>query len=155
VGVSDVSNTVDIVAPIAQAALTVTGTGASSVNLSWTSVGNDHYEIERSTDGVNFAPVASLPAPLTSYTDTGLAPGLYAYRIHAFTVSPAAESFSNVQGTWVGPTIDQSGGFTNTFDVTVNGSAFIGANLIRLIDVLDDPNQAGSAFSNTRFTVGS
>jgi hypothetical protein len=155
VGDSGVSNTVSVQAPLPPAALTVTGTGASSVSLSWVSVANDHFVIERSTDGVNFSPVATVPAFQTSYTDTGLTvPGLYDYRIHAFNANPTADSLSNVQGAWIGSMIDHStpatGGFTNTTDLTLNGSAFVTTNLLELTNA---PGQAGSAFSNNRFTI--
>src|SRR5262249_41285235 len=129
VGDSAASNTVSVLVPIPPSALTVTGTGAASVGLSWTQVGNDHTDIERSTDGINFPSVATVPAFVTHYTDTGLQPGQYTYRIHAFNVNPTSDSFSNVQGAWVGPTIDHStpslAGFTNATDLTVNGSAFV------------------------------
>src|SRR5262249_23452509 len=52
VGDSDASNTVNAVVPIPPPVLTLTGTGASSVGLSWTGQANDHFAIERSTDGV-------------------------------------------------------------------------------------------------------
>jgi hypothetical protein len=153
VGSSGFSNAVNVLVPIPSSVVTVTATGASLIGLSWTPVTNDHYVIERSTDGTTFNPVVTVPAFVSSYTDTGLSPGLYTYRIHAF--SGSVDSFSNVQGAWVGPTIDHSmpstGGFTNPTDLTSNGSAFIGTDLLELTS---DVNQAGSAFSNTRFTVG-
>jgi hypothetical protein len=156
-GDSAPSNTINITIVIAPATLTLTGTGTSSIGLSWNGVANDHYVIERSTDGTTFSPIAMVPAVQTSYTDAGLAPGQYAYRIHAFNVSPDGESLSNVQGTWVGPTIDHStpalAGFANATDLTVNGSAFVSPSehVVRLTSA---NNQAGSIFSNTRFTVG-
>jgi hypothetical protein len=152
-GDSPPSNTINIVAPLPSPVLTVTGAGASSINLSWSSVANDRFVIERSSDGVTFAPVATLPASQTAYADTGLAAGFYDYRIHAFNVSPDANSFSNVQGARVGSTVDHStpatGGFTHTTDLTMNGSAFVTTNLLELTS---GPGQAGSAFSNTRIT---
>src|SRR5262249_10165885 len=96
-----------------------------------------------------------VPAGVTSFTDTGLAPGLYAYRIHAFNTNPDADALSNVVGAWVGSMIDHStpatGGFANTTDLTPNRSAFLTTDLLQLTNA---PGQAGSAFSNTRFTVG-
>jgi hypothetical protein len=152
-GNSGFSSAVSILVPLPPSVLTITGTGTSLINLSWTPVTNDHYVIERSTDGTTFNPVATVPAFVTSYTDTGRSPGLYTYRIHAF--SGSGDSFSSVQGAWVGPTIDHSmpstGGFTNPADLTTNGSAFIGTDLLELTSSV---NQAGSAFSNTRFTDG-
>jgi hypothetical protein len=152
-GDSSPSNTVSAVVPIPSAVLTLTGAGSSSIGLSWTGVANDHYDIERSTDGTTFVPIATVPAFQTSYTDTGLAPGVYTYRIHAFNLHPAAESLSNAPGEWVGPVLDHSDGFANPTDITTNGNTFISptAQLIRLTD---GDTQRGSAFSNTRIAIG-
>ncbi len=147
-GNSGFSNAVNVLVPIPPSILTITGTGTSLISLSWTPVTNDHYVIERSTDGTTFNPVATVPAFVTSYTDTGLSPGLYTYRIHAF--SGSVDSFSNAPAAWVGSTIDHSTGFGNGTDLTINGSAFAGGNLLELTTAT---NQAGSAFSNTRFAV--
>src|SRR5262249_58382559 len=101
VGDSGPSNTADVVAPIPSAVLTVTSVTSSSLGLSWNSVANDHYDIERSTDGVNFTRVATVPAAQLTYTDTGLLAGVYAYPVHAFHVSPPSESLSHVPGATV------------------------------------------------------
>jgi hypothetical protein len=159
VGESGPSNTASIVAPIPSSVLFVTGTGASSISLAWTNVPADYYVIERATDGTSFTPLATVPYDPTavpyfqySYTDTGLMPGLYTYRIHAFTNS-GTDSLSNVKGAWVGSMIDHStpatGGFSTVTDLTANGSAFFSTNLLELTNAV---NQAGSAFSNTRIT---
>jgi hypothetical protein len=160
-GSSAPSNTVNDMVPIPPPVLSVTGTGASSITLSWTALANDHFDIERSTNGSAFTPVATVPAGVTTYTDIGLTAGQYAYRIRAFNVNPTANSLSNVQGGWVGATIDHStpatGGFGNTTDLTSNGSAAVTTNLVRLTDggtgQPGDPPQAGSIFSNTRIGV--
>jgi hypothetical protein len=156
IGDSAASNTVSVQAPLPPAVLTVTGTGAALVELSWTSVANDHFDIERSSDGTNFTKVATVPASQTTYVDTGLTTaGLYDYRIHAFNTNPNADSLSNVVGAWVGSMIDHStpatGGFTNATDLVSNGSAGVTTNLLELTNAA---NQAGSTFSDTRFTVG-
>jgi hypothetical protein len=152
VGESGPSNTVSIVAPIPSSVLFITGTGASSIYLAWTNVPADYYVIERSTDGVHFSPIATTSIFQWSYTDTGLSPGLYTYRIHAFT-NAGGESLSTAKGAWVGSMIDHgtpaTGGFNNATDLTTNGSAFVGANVLELTS---GNNQAGSAFSNTRIT---
>jgi hypothetical protein len=152
-GDSAPSNTVSAVAPIPSAVLTLTGTGTSSIGLSWTAVANNHYDIERSTDGVNFAPIATVPAFQTTYTDTGLAPGLYAYRIHAFNVNPTADSLSNVQGEWVGPALDHGNGFGNATDLTVNGDSFVSPTE-QLVRLTAGDTETGSAFANNRITIG-
>jgi hypothetical protein len=149
-GDSTPSNMVNAAVPIGSSALTLTGVGASSVGLSWTPVANDHYAIERSTDGTTFTAIATVPAFQTSYTDAGLAPGIYAYRIHAFNTNPNAESLSNVLGASVGPSIDHGTAFTNTTDLTSNGSTQFADTTVRLTN---GPTQTGSAFSNTRVTT--
>jgi hypothetical protein len=155
-GDSAPSNTASAVVPLDQAVLTVTGTGSSFLNLSWTPVAMDHYDIERSTDGVNFAPVATVPAYQTTYTDTGLVPGLYSYRIHAYNINPDADSLSNVEGAWVGPVIDHgtpdTGGFADSTDLTETGSSAIVMDVANLTYGM---NQTGSIFSNTRIAFGS
>ncbi len=151
-GDSAPSNVINVLVPVAPAVLSVTGTGASSLSLAWTAVAGDHYDIERSTDGVNFTRVATVPAVQTSYTDTGLAAGAYAYRIHAFNVNPPAESLSNVQGAWVGPVIDHGSSFTSGFDLTTNGTALVSPTE-QLLRLTGANSQAGSAFSNTPVSV--
>jgi hypothetical protein len=146
------SSIINVLVPVAPAVLTVSGTAASSISLTWTAVAGDHYDIERSTDGTNFTRVATVPAVQTSYTDAGLAAGAYAYRIHAFNVNPPAESLSNVRGTWVGPVIDHGSSFTTGFDLTTNGNALVSPTE-QLLRLTGANNQTGSAFSNTPVSV--
>jgi hypothetical protein len=156
-GDSAPSNTFNINIVIAPPTLTLTGAGTSSIGLSWTAVANDHYDVQRSTDGTNFSTIVTVPAIQTTYTDTGLAAGQYAYRIHAVNVSPNGDALSNVQGAWVGSMIDHStpvlSGFTNATDVTANGSAFVSPSQ-NLVELTSAVNQAGSIFSDTRIAVG-
>jgi hypothetical protein len=151
IGDSAPSNTVDIVAPIPSAVLTITSITSSALGLSWTAVANDHYVIERSGDGVNFSAVATVPAAQTNYTDSGLAAGIYAYRVHAFSVNPTSDSLSNVQGATVGAVIDHGTGFGTTVDLIANGDARFGNNIVRLNG---DDLQTGSFFANTPLTIG-
>jgi hypothetical protein len=153
-GDSAVTGPVNVLVPIGSSILTLTGAGASTVGLSWTPVANDHYDVERSTDGTTFTRINAAPFPAfqTSYSDTGLAPGIYAYRIHAFNVSPTAESLSNVLGASIGAVIDHNAGFTNTTDLTPNGTTQFAETTVRLTRA---PTQTGSAFSNTRMTIAS
>jgi hypothetical protein len=149
-GDSPPSNTADVIAPIPSAVLSIVSVTSSSLGLSWTAVANDHYDIERSTDGVTFSRVGTVQAPQTTYTDTGLTAGAYAYRIHAFNVTPASESLSNVRGGTVGPVIDHGSGFGTTVDLTANGSASFGNNIVRLTG---DDLQTGSFFANTPMAI--
>ncbi len=151
IGSSPDSNTVMVAIPIASAVLGLDGVSSSAIGLSWTAVANDHYTVERSTNGTTFTAVATVPAWQTSYTDTGLAAGTYAYRIHAYNSSPSAESLSNVTGATVGAVIDHNNGFANPTDLTANGSAAFPTDTTLRLTTADA--QTGSAFSNTRMTV--
>jgi hypothetical protein len=150
VGDSAPSNTADVIAPIPSAVLTIASFTSSSLGLSWTAVANGHYDVERSTDGVTFMRVATVPAPQTTYTDAGLAAGIYAYRIHAFNASPASDSLSNVRGATVGGTINHGSGFGITADLTANGNAQFVNNVVRLTGA---DLQTGSFFANTPLPI--
>jgi hypothetical protein len=152
VGNSDPSNFVSVVVPPPVAVLSMRGTAASAISLAWTAVANDHYDIERSTDGTNFTRVATVPAVQTTYTDSGLAAGAYAYRIHAYNVTPDWNSVSNVQGTWVGAVIDHGSGFNRSFDLTANGNALVSPTE-QLLRLTGADAQTGSAFSNTPISI--
>jgi phosphodiesterase/alkaline phosphatase D-like protein len=74
--------------------LTATATSSSSIDLSWTDNSNNEmgFRIQRSTNGVTFAPLVNVNANVTTYTDNGLNPGTtYFYRVGAFN----ACGFSN------------------------------------------------------------
>jgi hypothetical protein len=144
------SNTVAVIAPIRSAVLTIPSITSTALGLSWTSVANDHYDIERSTDGTNYTPVATVPATQTTYTDSGLTPGIYAYRIRAFNSNPTVSSLSNVQGADVGATIDHGVAFSNTTDLTANGDAQFAEDSVRLTHA---DLQTGSVFTSNRITI--
>ncbi len=152
VGSSAPTTAVSVLVTIAPSVLTLTNVDASTISLSWTSVANDYYDIERSADGVNFDLIGTVPASQTTFTDTGLSPGIYAYSIQAFNSDPSSSSTSNVQGATVGPVIDQSGGFVNTTALTANGSTQFAEDTARLTN---DNDQTGSVFTNNRITIGS
>ncbi|AYQ35577.1 fibronectin type III domain-containing protein [Runella sp. SP2] len=78
--------------------LTATATSSSQINLSWTDNASDEtgFEIERSTDGTNFAKIADVGANTTTYSNTGLnASTRYWYRVRAKN-SAGASSYTNV-----------------------------------------------------------
>ena len=84
--------------PIAPSNLVATTVSSSQINLNWTdnAIDEDGFDVERSTDGANFASLVSLPADTTSYSDTGLQPATtYYYRTRAFNVN-GNSSYSNV-----------------------------------------------------------
>lgn len=73
--------------PIAPSGLSASGFSATEIDLTWKdNSGNElGFHIDRSTDGVAFSQVASLPANATSYRDSGLtANTLYYYRTRAW-----------------------------------------------------------------------
>ncbi len=79
-------NIAAIPAPAAPAGLTAAAASATSVNLAWTAPMSTATSqlVQRSTDGVNFTTIATVPPLLNSFTDTGLTSGqLYYYRVIA------------------------------------------------------------------------
>ncbi|HEY8748986.1 MAG TPA: NPCBM/NEW2 domain-containing protein [Tepidisphaeraceae bacterium] len=75
-----------IPAPAAPTGLALTSVSSTQVNLTWTPQMTTATSqlVQRSTDGVNFTTIATLPPLLNAYTDsTLLATGTYTYRIIA------------------------------------------------------------------------
>ncbi|MCP8968583.1 fibronectin type III domain-containing protein [Ectobacillus ponti] len=85
--------------PAAPANLTAAASGTSA-NLTWTDQATNEtgFVVERSADGTNFTVVNSAVPPVTgssaSYTDTGLAPGTYTYRVKAVN-AVGSSAYSN------------------------------------------------------------
>lgn len=73
-GDSPASNTDCTVPPAWPTGLTATGLDEPVIDLAWTdnSAVEDGYEVQRSSDGVTFSPLADLPANATSYRDVGV-----------------------------------------------------------------------------------
>ena len=153
-GDSGYSNTADATTRIGAPVLMVSNVGSSEVDLSWTRTANDHYDVERSTDGTNFTRVNSVPIPasVTTYSDTGLARQTYYYRVHAYNVNPTDSALSNVVVAVIGPIVlDYTAGFpANPLFLTANGSAQFAETTARLTN---NDQQAGSVFSNVRVGV--
>ncbi len=94
--------TVADVPPAAPSGLVATAASSTRVDLGWTdnSPNETTFSIERSTDGVNFAPLAAVGAGVVIYADTSVTGGAtYTYRVRA----------SNAYG---------SSGYSNTATVT-------------------------------------
>ncbi len=73
--------------PAAPTNLVATALSSSSIALSWTDNATTEagYRVERSTDGLTFTQVATLPANATSYTNSFLASGTtYYFRVRAY-----------------------------------------------------------------------
>lgn len=99
--------------PVAPSGLSTVASSASAVNLAWSDHSTDEtgFEIERSTDNVNFAPAGTVGANSTSTTSSGLnAATTYFFRVRA--VRDAVRSaYSNTASTttFAGPPPPPSG----------------------------------------------
>jgi hypothetical protein len=73
---------------------------ALQLTIAWdvNSTGELGFNIERSSDGTNFAQVATVAAGVSSYTDLNLPTGTYWYRVRAFNASTYSP-YSNVAST--------------------------------------------------------
>src|SRR5439155_2954727 len=76
--------------------LVATAVSATSVNLTWSdnSSNEDNFVVERSSDQTNWSTV-TLPANSFSYSDTGLNPGVYYYRVKATKTAGTSSNYSN------------------------------------------------------------
>ena len=84
--------------PAAPGSLTATAASSSTITLAWSDNSNNEtgFDIERSTDNVNWAALASVGSNIQSYGDTGLAASTsYYYRVRAKN-SAGSSSYSNV-----------------------------------------------------------
>ncbi len=151
VGDSAPSNTASAKTKILPPTLLVVDVCIGQVSLNWTATADDHYTLERSTDGVNFTLIATVDANTTSFIDTGLALGTYFYRVTAFN-QDGDSAVSNTVKTTIGPiNTDHSGGFATHSDMMGNGSAqFTVENLLRLNNNF---GQRGSAFTVQRMGI--
>jgi hypothetical protein len=89
-GSATYSPTLAIPAP---ASLAADVTSLTSITLSWSdqSIDESGFAIERSLDGVNFSPLATVPAATVSYLDFGLTTNQpYTYRVRALNAGGAS-----------------------------------------------------------------
>ncbi len=83
--------------PIAPTGLTATAASSSQINLVWTDASSNEtgFKIERSSNGVDFAPLATVGSNVTSYSNTGLSASTsYSYRIQAYNAT-GSSTYSN------------------------------------------------------------
>jgi gliding motility-associated-like protein len=112
--------------PFSPRGLKATGISASDIELVWEdkSTNETGFKIERSIDGVAFAPIATVGADVTTYTNTGLVKASkYFYRVIAYNGS-GTSYYSNItsaitQGINAAPT------FTAVRDTTACTKAFV------------------------------
>jgi predicted phage tail protein len=96
-GNSDYSNIAK--APAAPTNLTATAASSTSVDLSWADNSDDEtqFTIERSTNGgLTFSEIDAVGPNVTQYTDTGLTPNTYSYRVRASNLV-GDSAYSDVQ----------------------------------------------------------
>ena len=82
--------------------LTATANSYSQINLSWQDNSNneDGFEMDRSTNGINYISLVTFNAGNTTFTDTGLIPfTTYYYRIRAFNTIGDRSNWSNILST--------------------------------------------------------
>ena len=78
--------------------LAATASGHSTIDLAWADASEDEsgIDVERSSNGLDFAQIASLPTNTTDYSDGNLlADTLYSYRVRAWN-SAGNSSYSEV-----------------------------------------------------------
>jgi len=83
---SNVANSTTI-GPAAPSNLKATAVSTTQVNLTWTdnSTNESGFTVQRSTDGANYATVATMAANATTFGDTGLSRSTkYYYRVQSF-----------------------------------------------------------------------
>jgi hypothetical protein len=79
--------------PSAPATLTASAVSSSQINLSWSDLSSNEegFRIERSTDSVNFAVIATVGANVTGFADSGRNGGTtYYYRVQAYNAGGAS-----------------------------------------------------------------
>ena len=90
--------TAPAVPPTAPGSLDAAAAGYSAMTVNWSDNSADEsgFKVERSSDGVNFTQIASLPANSSSYRDDNLAPDtLYSYRARSWN-SIGNSGYSNI-----------------------------------------------------------
>jgi hypothetical protein len=159
VGDSSPSSPVSVRTRIASPVLTVADICVGAIDLSWTGVANNHYDVKRSTDGTTFTVIGTVPSTQTTFMDSGLANGTYFYQVTASSTFPEGTDTgdSNIAKAVIGPiTITHfvsagDAGFTDHSDMSANGSAqYTTENLLRLNNNF---GQAGSSFETQRVGI--
>jgi hypothetical protein len=113
---------------------------SSDVRLTWTPrtsrlISEDGFTVERSGNGpYDFRVIATVTSP--GFTDTGVPPGNYYYRVRAFN-SRGDSPYSNITHAALGPTspfTDHPAGFAGHSDLQLNNGAAVAGTRLRLTD---------------------
>jgi len=86
-----------LVIAILSAFFAIPAAQALQLTVAWdnTSTGASGFKVERSTDGISFAEIATVDVAATTYVDANLNAGSYAYRVRAFNAT-STSAYSNV-----------------------------------------------------------
>jgi titin len=106
------SATTQLALPNSLASLQATAVSASQINLAWSDTSNDQtgFTILKSTDGVNYAPLANVSSTSSSYQDTGLASSkTYYYEVEATNAAGASSPAQANATTQMSPPAPVSG----------------------------------------------
>ena len=114
----------------------------SNIAIAWKSHNSytaQGYDIERSTEGEEFTPIASLPATVTRFTDQRREGSTYLYRVRAFDSAHRLSAPLNFASAVIGggdqpAAFAHDDGFARHGDLTSNGSAFFPGTHMRLTD---------------------
>jgi fibronectin type 3 domain-containing protein len=145
--------------PAAPSNLVATAISGSQINLKWTdnSTNEDGFQIDQSTDGTHFSPLATASVGATSYPVVGLQPSTaYTFRVRAFN-SAGNSAYTTPVTTTTLNGVDGGINFASGFSsagglLALNGSATINGTVLRLTD--GRKIEAGSAFSTSRVDIG-
>jgi fibronectin type 3 domain-containing protein len=149
-------------APAAPSNLLATAVSGSQINLTWVDNSTrpntaNGFDIEDSTDGVNFSQVATASAGTTTYTVGGLQTSrTYTFRMRAFNNIGNSGYSDNASATTTNqaPTLDFSNGFAGSATLlTFNGKTQVNGTALELTD--GGFSEAASAFSTNKVNVAS
>ncbi len=124
-------------APSAPSNVTATVISSTQINLTWAdnNGGSASYIIVRATGNGGFVQIATVPAGLTSYSDTSLSPGTkYTYAVEATSAGGQSDFSNSANGTTPGTPPPPQPGPNNdpgTFDVKLGAG---GAKTVRFTD---------------------
>ena len=151
--------------PAAPASLTATATSSAQINLAWTcsAANEDGFKIYRSTDGTNFAQVATAGINAVSYSNTGLVGNTkYYYKVYSYNTAGNSAA-SNVASDTTAPNaptsltaVSQGSGPTTWDKVnlawTDNANSEVGFKIERSPDNVTFTQIATNAASDTTYS---